>query len=201
MEYANNADNTTFKSLRKNITVSGWPGPNIINFSRIAYGGFHETAVRYFRFTFRVTAVSENYKTKTPLIYELGLYGDEMYSYPSNYMSRHGHLYNWDVDQNATFPALVSSSNTPTEGKNLTNKTYVDSAVARQKLTDCFSGTTYQFQKTSYQRSVIALCKVSTTANTTLDSYTSGYIYFHRINRKSANALDSLYCSKSVCKR
>lgn len=41
---------------------------------------------------------------------------------------------------------------------------------------------TGQLQKTSYRRSVVALCQVSTTANTGLNSYTSGRLAFHRTN-------------------
>lgn len=41
---------------------------------------------------------------------------------------------------------------------------------------------TGQLQKTSYRRSVIALCQVSTTDNTSLNSYTSGRLAFHREN-------------------
>lgn len=41
---------------------------------------------------------------------------------------------------------------------------------------------TGQLQKTSYRRSVVALCQVSTTDNTSLNSYTSGRLAFHREN-------------------
>ena len=41
---------------------------------------------------------------------------------------------------------------------------------------------TGQLQKTSWRRSVVALCQVSTTANTGLNSYTSGRLAFHRAN-------------------
>lgn len=41
---------------------------------------------------------------------------------------------------------------------------------------------TGQLQKTSYRRSVVALCQVSTTANTSSNSYTSGRLAFHRTN-------------------
>lgn len=41
---------------------------------------------------------------------------------------------------------------------------------------------TGQLQKTSYRRSVVALCQVSTTANTSFNSYTSGRLAFHRPN-------------------
>lgn len=46
---------------------------------------------------------------------------------------------------------------------------------------------TGQLQKTSYRRSVIALCQVSTTDNTSLNSYTSGRLAFHRENGLSGS--------------
>lgn len=41
---------------------------------------------------------------------------------------------------------------------------------------------TGQLQKTSWRRSVVALCQVSTTVNTSFNSYTSGRLAFHRTN-------------------
>lgn len=46
---------------------------------------------------------------------------------------------------------------------------------------------TGQLQKTSYRRSVVALCEVSTTNNTSLNSYTSGRLAFHRYNGLSGS--------------
>lgn len=46
---------------------------------------------------------------------------------------------------------------------------------------------TGQLQKTSFRRSVVALCEVSTTNNTSLNSYTSGRLAFHRYNGLSGS--------------
>lgn len=46
---------------------------------------------------------------------------------------------------------------------------------------------TGQLQKTSWRRSVVALCEVSTTNNTSLNSYTSGRLAFHRYNGLSGS--------------
>lgn len=61
---------------------------------------------------------------------------------------------------------------------------------------------TGQLQKTSWRRSVVALCEVSTTNNTSLNSYTSGRLAFHRgnglsgaveINVQAENAYGTAY--------
>lgn len=70
---------------------------------------------------------------------------------------------------------LNANTNTPTANENLANKKYVDDKSCKISLTG-------QLQVSSYRRSVIALCKVSTTDKTNLNSYSSGDIYFHRMN-------------------
>lgn len=70
---------------------------------------------------------------------------------------------------------LNANTNTPTANENLANKKYVDDKSCKISLTG-------QLQVSSHRRSVIALCKVSTTDKTNLNSYSSGDIYFHRMN-------------------
>lgn len=77
-----------------------------------------------------------------------------------------------DLNKNKLINAKVDN---PIEAKDIANKDYVDYYKCRVNLTG-------QCQITSYRRSVIALCEVSTTDKTNLNSYSSGTLHFHRIN-------------------
>ena len=57
------------------------------------------------------------------------MYGSNIWGIP-NRMSFNDHLYQWDVSQNARFPASVKTSTTPTSNDDLTNKKYVDSLAS-----------------------------------------------------------------------
>lgn len=57
------------------------------------------------------------------------MYGPNLWTIP-NRMSFNDHLYSWDVDQNARFPANIRTSTTPTVDDDLTNKKYVDSSAS-----------------------------------------------------------------------
>lgn len=113
IEYSTIGAKETFTALRSDITMSGWAGPNTIYFSTGTFGGgATQTSNRYaYRFTFKVTSVSTSttYKYKPPVIYEIRMYGVSVWTAP-NGMMKNGHLYTWDYEQNATFPAKVTAS-------------------------------------------------------------------------------------------
>ena len=77
-----------------------------------------------------------------------------------------------DLKNNKIINAKVDN---PSAAKDIANKDYVDYYKCRVNLTG-------QCQITSYRRSVIALCEVSTTDKANLNSYSSGTLHFHRTN-------------------
>ena len=96
---------TTFVTQANSIPVSGWSGYNIINTSSFAtYGNTPTSQYGRVRFTFRATSGSTTYNGMQ--LINISGFGGVGWTVPSN-MARNGHLYSWDADQNALFPALV----------------------------------------------------------------------------------------------
>lgn len=106
------------------LSLTGYPGYATLNLNISAFGTASPTdtsasAVRRIRLTFYHTSVSSS--TGLSIIHILGA-GRIQYRTPST-MSRTGHLYSWDGDQNATFPGNITASNIPAPPS--ANGTYV----------------------------------------------------------------------------
>ena len=93
-------------------TLSGWSGWNDISMSALStLGGDSITQTSnnwYIRFTFAVTSVNSSYKTSKATVLGMRLFGDSCWTGTSN-MGKTGHLYSYDIDQNAEFPAKVTA--------------------------------------------------------------------------------------------
>lgn len=113
---------TTFKTYRTNVPVSGWSGPNCIGLPGETFGGgSSQTSNTYaYRITFYYTSVNSNYASSNATIGDIRIYGNTNWSDPNNIFSN-GHLYSWDVDQNAIFPKKVTASSFSGEASSLTN--------------------------------------------------------------------------------
>ena len=100
-----------FKLVRSNVPVTGWSGPNVINIPRGIFGGSsNQLNYHYaYRVTFKIVEVYDANKTSKPQVYDIRFYGDSVWTIANN-MMKCGHLYDWDVDQNAIFPAKVKGT-------------------------------------------------------------------------------------------
>ena len=110
IEYATGANPTTFTTLGT-YALSGWSGWNDIPLNGISrFGGSatQTSQVWYIRMTFAVTSVSSSYPSSPPQVLGIRMYGDNLWKAPST-MSQTGHLYSFDITQNATFPAKVNA--------------------------------------------------------------------------------------------
>lgn len=88
--------------------ISGWSGWNILNITGLTtYGNAPASQNGRVRFTFKQTAVTTTYSAAS--ISQIMGFGGVGWSVPSN-MARDGHLYKYDNDQNATFPAKVTAT-------------------------------------------------------------------------------------------
>lgn len=100
---------TTWVNFAKQISVSGWSGWNIINTSGLTTYGNNKTAqYGLVRFTFGANGGNTSY-TGLQVVQILG-FGGFGWTVPSN-MARTGHLYSYDIWQNAFFPAQVNANN------------------------------------------------------------------------------------------
>lgn len=112
----------TFTTVRADVPVSGWSGPNEIAFSYGSFGGgTTQTSNNYkYRFTFKVTKASTSHPTDAPIIIDLRLYGPNVWTNGSNYAAT-DHVYSWDYDQNVTFPKKVTASSFAGDGQALSD--------------------------------------------------------------------------------
>lgn len=113
---------TTFKTYRTNVPVAGWSGPNCIGLPGQTFGGgSSQTSNTYaYRITFYYTEINSDWASSNATIGDVRIYGNTNWSNP-NYMFANGHLYSWDVDQNAIFPKKVTASSFSGEAGSLTN--------------------------------------------------------------------------------
>ena len=104
--YKNNGAWTTFGTY----TLSGWSGwndiPLVLN---TLGGGSTQTANNWqLRLTFIMTSKDGNYPN-TASVSGIRIFGENAWIPPST-MAATGHLYSFDVGQNATFPAAITST-------------------------------------------------------------------------------------------
>lgn len=116
IEYKTGASGAEWKTFGT-YAVAGWSGWNDIPLILGTFGGGTSQTSNnwYLRFTFKVTSTrTDNYKGYSG-IYGLRLFGTNNWgSASSNYgkgpMSSTGHLYSFDANANAVFPAKVTAS-------------------------------------------------------------------------------------------
>ena len=103
--YQNNGAWSTYATY----TVSGWSGWNDIPLILGTLGGDRSQPGNYWqlRLTFIITSVSSSYPA-TASVVAIRLFGDNAWYVTSN-MGTTGHLYGYDIDQNAIFPASVTA--------------------------------------------------------------------------------------------
>lgn len=98
---------STFVNRVNKQTITGWPGFNIINTPICTYGN-SSNQYQYLRFTFGCTGLSTTYPNTFSVLSIYG-YGGMGWETPSN-LAKIGHLYSYDNNQNATFPATVTAT-------------------------------------------------------------------------------------------
>ena len=91
--------------------LSGWSGWNDIPlaFATLGGGANQTTNIWYMRLTFSTTSVNSSYNTTKATVLGMRLFGDTCWTRTSN-MGETGHLYSYDYQQNATFPAGVTAT-------------------------------------------------------------------------------------------
>lgn len=89
-------------------SIAGWSGWNSIDIGRVHFGGGSKQNTFVLRFTFSIGGLNaDNYKSALQIMHILFL-GNTNWNTPSA-MARTGHLYTYDVNQNAVFPAKVKA--------------------------------------------------------------------------------------------
>lgn len=88
--------------------ITGWSGWNSIDIGQVYFGGGTEQNVWVLRFTFSIGGLNAGKYTSALQVLHILFLGSTNWNTPSA-MARTGHLYTYDVKQNATFPAGVTA--------------------------------------------------------------------------------------------
>lgn len=126
VEKAMNGSEATFVEVGS-YSIGGWSGWNSIPMGFV-FGGSGTNNAGILRLTFRMSALTESASNRLAIL-DIYAIGDTYWSTPST-LARIGHLYDYDANKNATFPAKVTATSFV---GNLTGK--ADSATTADKLT------------------------------------------------------------------
>lgn len=165
--------------------ITGWSGWNEIDVSSLGTLGGHADQTSnywYWRLTYKVTSINESYKTSRPYIIGLRLFGDTCWIRTSN-MGETGHLYSYNWQQNATFPANVTATKfigplegTATTATKLSNTAAIGSTTNPVYFTASGvpAACAYSLNKTVPSTAVFTDTKVTNNLNTTAKAYVTG---------------------------
>lgn len=110
--------NKLFSSAESDGYLGGWSGPNYIKFpvGGGTFGGGANQVTNYwnYRFTFMMhqwngSSFNEKYAAQNMNVSAINAYGANCWSEANALMSK-DHLYNWDINKNASFPARVKAT-------------------------------------------------------------------------------------------
>ena len=116
VEKAQCGSDTTFKEVGT-YAISGWSGWNSIPLTANFGGGDTQTGnIRRIRLTFYFEKYSTNYgeaegtSAVNFYISKINMIGETQWSNSGGSLAATGHLYSWDVNKNATFPANLTTT-------------------------------------------------------------------------------------------
>lgn len=137
VERANNGSETNFTSTIGTYNISGWSGWNSLPLAIGAFGGnANQTSnCGALRFTFSFTNTAPNAR---PEVLGMMFLGPAYWATPSN-MAHTGHIYDWDVNQNAIFPAGITATSfngNATSASKVNGHTVNSDVPADAKFTD-----------------------------------------------------------------
>lgn len=115
--------------------LAGWSGWNSIpmNFS------FGNDTTNEIKLVFSLYGSTPTSYTDAPIIRSIRLLGTDIWADGGYYMARYGHIYDWDKDQHAYFPNVVSATGGFLTGKNIeftggSTKGYINTTTASTVL-------------------------------------------------------------------
>lgn len=130
---------STYTDLTGDIPISGWSGDNLIKFTRRTAWGTNNSAHLYnIRFVFKYSSVNSSYISSQASVSKIAMFGVDFWGTVGTPRYA-GHLYNWDYQQNVTFPANVTASKFI---GNATKATYLigNGRIASADITHYYTG-------------------------------------------------------------
>lgn len=110
----------TWVTFANKIPLGGWGGWNIINTEKFTTYGNTDYQYQQIRFTFGVTSHAATVAYPGLTLNSIMGFGGNGWSTPSS-MAENGHLYSWDIQQNARFPKNVAAESFSGNGYQLTS--------------------------------------------------------------------------------
>jgi hypothetical protein len=105
---------------KQEFIINGWSGWNSIPVASVQFGSNLPGRYYNLRLTFSIGGVSPNIQYSSRLmISAILLYGTNVWTTP-NFISKYDHLYSWDMEGNAQFPADVQAAKFVGNGSQLT---------------------------------------------------------------------------------
>lgn len=138
IERSSRGSDTNFTRVIGTYAISGWSDWNSIPLNINAFGGDSTQTgnTGALRFTFTHMTVSSS-KNATNIL-DMMFLGTTSWRYNSN-MAKTGHIYNWDYQQNAIFPAQITA--TAFNGKASSASVIADAAGVNTSLNKLSTGT------------------------------------------------------------
>lgn len=131
---AGNEDDTYYDTFVDKAYINGWPGYNVLNFGQITTS--FSTSVQFqanfyyrLRLIFGYDRISNNLYEGLSIL-SLRFFGPKQFTLPS-YLARYNHLYAYDWQQNALFPAKVESNEVINFNVNNIEPTQTGSSVSK----------------------------------------------------------------------
>lgn len=107
-----NEDDTYYDTIVNKAVIDGWPSYNVLNFNQIrtSLSTSESSHANYYYRLRLIFGYDSIYSSSYPGLFvtQLRFFGDGRYILPSN-LARNNHLYSYDWQQNASFPAKVES--------------------------------------------------------------------------------------------
>lgn len=112
-----------FIDVVADVPISGWSGYNVVNTPNFTtYGNSPTSQNGRVRFIFKANGGNTNNVGLS--VYKIMGFGGVGWTTPST-MAKTGHLYSFDADQNATFPAKVTATGDITSSGNMTAEKFI----------------------------------------------------------------------------
>ena len=178
---------TTYVTQVEDVPIAGWSGWNIINIngSITTYGNTPSSQYGRLRFIFKANGGNTNYLGLT--INRIKAFGGQGWSTPSN-LAATGHLYSYDSNQNAAFPASVTA--TQFNGKLNGNATTATSATSATKATQDSDGNQIN---TTYLK--LAGGTMTGVLNAKANQYEDAFAGALNMNNSNIYGVNSIYTS------
>lgn len=181
------AGTNTWLTLANQVEIDGWSGWNIINTSSITTHGNSNEHYSQIRFTFGVSSHASTSEYAGLAVQRIMAFGGVGWTTPSN-MSKDGHLYSYDANQNATFPAALNTVGNLTEKGTRVSKVGHTHTIGTESKTSGSPSATVNVSSTSHTHTVTSTGNYTPAGSNSAPAFTG-----KAVTSGGASATTSIY--------